>query len=170
MTEDLAYLTIAEAGARFRQRTLSPVELTRAVLDRIDATEDRVHSYVTVLAESALAEAETTERELFSGNDRGPLHGIPLALKDLYATAGIPTTAASRLLKDSVPVEDATAVAFLRRAGMVHLGKLVMHEFDIGGLGSSGTQSVESGAHAWRIEQRVRFSGCSRPVPWRAGK
>ncbi|MBI4497278.1 MAG: Asp-tRNA(Asn)/Glu-tRNA(Gln) amidotransferase subunit GatA [Chloroflexi bacterium] len=132
MSADLGYLSIAEAAARFRNRTLSPVEVVEALLDRIDALDGRLHAYLAVMAESAMAEARQSEQELLAGQDRGPLHGIPIALKDLYATAGTLTTAGSPVLADWVPEEDATVVTLLRQAGAVNLGKLTMHEFAFG--------------------------------------
>ena len=132
MTE-LHYLTIAEAGARIRARTLSPVELTRAVLDRIAAIDGAVNAYILVLADQAMAEAHAAEAEIASGTYRGPLHGIPIGLKDIYNTAGIRTTGHSALFRDHVPAEDATTVRLLREAGAVVLGKLATWEFAIGG-------------------------------------
>ena len=125
---DLPYASIRELGQRFRARTLSPVELTTALLRRIDALEPRLHTFVTVTAERALADAKAAEAALGRG-DPGPLLGIPVGYKDLYATRGIPTTAGSALLADWVPAADATCVTRLQNAGCVMLGKLITHEF-----------------------------------------
>ena len=130
---DLCYLTIAEAGELVRRQELSPVELTRAFLDRIEAVDDRLHAYITVLRNEALEEARIAEAEILNGDYRGPLHGIPLAHKDLYDTDGVRTTAGSNVYFDRVPTEDATVIARLRAAGSVLLGKLSMHEFALGG-------------------------------------
>ena len=130
---NLCYLTIAEAGELIRRQELSPVEFTRAFLDRIDAVDDRLHAFITVLRNEALEEARTAEAEILDGNYRGPLHGIPLAHKDLYDTAGVRTTAGSKVYMDRVPTDDATVIARLRAAGSVLLGKLSMHEFALGG-------------------------------------
>jgi aspartyl-tRNA(Asn)/glutamyl-tRNA(Gln) amidotransferase subunit A len=130
---DLCYLTIDEARDLLRRRRLSPVELTHAFLNRIEAVDHKTHAFVTVTAEAALEQARVAEAEIAHGKYRGPLHGIPIALKDLYNTRGVRTTAHSRVLADNVPLEDATAVARLRRAGAVILGKLAMHEFALGG-------------------------------------
>ena len=130
---DICYLTIGEASASLRRRELSPVELTQAFLERIDAVDGQLHSFITVLRDQALVEARAAEAEILRGQYRGPLHGIPIALKDLYDTAGVPTTCASRLYMNRVPAEDATAVARLRAAGTVLLGKLMMLEFALGG-------------------------------------
>ena len=130
---ELYYLTIAEAGPLLRQRQLSPVELVRAFLERIAAVDGQLHSYVTLLPEQALAEARRAEEEIRRGDYRGPLHGIPIGLKDLYDTAGIRTTAMSRVTPDRIPDTDATTVARLKDAGTILLGKLAMHEFALGG-------------------------------------
>jgi aspartyl-tRNA(Asn)/glutamyl-tRNA(Gln) amidotransferase subunit A len=132
-TTDLHFLTIAEVGPLIREGQLSPVDLTRAYLERIDAVDGRLDAFVTLLREEALSQARQAEAEIRAGNYRGPLHGIPVALKDLYDTAGIRTTAMSRVMPDRVPDEDATTVAKLYDAGVVLLGKLAMHEFASGG-------------------------------------
>ena len=130
---DLCYLTIGEAGAGLRRRDFSPVELTKACFERIDSIDGKLHSFITVTAALALQQAEQADRELKSRNDRGPLHGIPIALKDLYATKGIRTTCHSAVLEHWVPDHDATAAVKLREAGTILLGKLGMHEFAFGG-------------------------------------
>jgi aspartyl-tRNA(Asn)/glutamyl-tRNA(Gln) amidotransferase subunit A len=130
---DISYLTIAEAAAGLRGKKFSPVELTKACLDRIDAIDGKLHSFITVTADLALEQARRLEQELYSGRDRGPLHGIPVALKDLYATKGIRTTCHSAVLENWIPDHDATATAKLAHAGTILLGKLGMHEFAFGG-------------------------------------
>ena len=130
---ELCYLTIAQAGPLLRDRQLSPVELVRAYLERIETLDGDLRAYVTLLPERALAQAREVEAEILRGNYRGPLHGIPIGLKDLYDTAGILTTAMSRVTPDRVPTEDATTVAKLNEAGTILLGKLAMHEFALGG-------------------------------------
>ena len=130
---NLCYLTIREAGELMRRQELSPVELTRAFLDRIEAIDGRLHAYITLLKDESMATARSAEAEILRGNYRGPLHGIPIALKDLYDTAGIRTTAGSKVDKDRVPTVDATTTARLKAAGCVLLGKLGMHEFALGG-------------------------------------
>lgn len=132
-TTELCYLTIHEAGPLLKSRKLSPVELTRAFLDRIEQLDGTLHAYITLLRDRALAEARAAETEILRGDYKGPLHGIPIALKDLYDTQGIRTTASSRVMADRVPAEDATATACLASAGAVLLGKLAMHEFALGG-------------------------------------
>ncbi len=121
-----------------QQKTISPVELTRACLDRIDRLNPELNAFITVTAESALHEARTAEKEIGRGEWRGPLHGVPLAVKDLIDTAGVRTTAASTVLKDNVPTQDAEVVRRLRASGAVLLGKLNLHEFAYGGSGTIG--------------------------------
>jgi aspartyl-tRNA(Asn)/glutamyl-tRNA(Gln) amidotransferase subunit A len=130
---DLTKLSIADAGRRIAARDLSPVDLTRAYLERIEELNPRVNAYITVTADQALAQARSLEAEIAAGMNRGPLHGIPLGLKDNIDTAGIKTTAASAVYADRVPTEDAPVVQRLREAGAVFLGKLNMHEFAYGG-------------------------------------
>jgi aspartyl-tRNA(Asn)/glutamyl-tRNA(Gln) amidotransferase subunit A len=131
-SDDLAFGTIAEIAAQYRSRALSPVELTRALLGRIERLDPTLHAFVTVTAERALAEARAAEAALARGEAASPLLGIPLAYKDIYATRGIRTTAGSALLADWVPEDDATCVARLQKAGGVMLGKLTTHEFAFG--------------------------------------
>jgi aspartyl-tRNA(Asn)/glutamyl-tRNA(Gln) amidotransferase subunit A len=126
-------LSIAEAGRRLRAGALSPVALTQHCLARIAALDPRLHAFVLVTKERALADADRADRELKAGVDRGPMHGIPYALKDIYATAGIPTTCHSKLLLDNVPAEDCVVEAKLKSGGAILLGKLATHEFAIGG-------------------------------------
>jgi len=130
---NLYHLTIREASALLKSGQLSPVELTQSFLDRIEATDDRLHSFIIVLKEQALDDARLAEAEIRRGGYKGPLHGIPFALKDLYDTAGITTTSGSKVDIDRVPTEDATTTARLKAAGGILLGKLTMHEFALGG-------------------------------------
>lgn len=133
MTTELHFLTIAEASALLKARKLSPVELTQAFLDRIAALDGGLNAYLLPLPEQALAAARRAEAAIASGDWKGPLHGIPIGLKDIYNTAGIATTGHSALFRDHVPAEDAVTVAKLRAAGAVILGKLSTWEFAIGG-------------------------------------
>ncbi len=125
--------TIADLGARLRRKEISPVEVTRLCLDRIEKLNPTLNAFITVMADSALAEARVAEDEIMRGAWRGPLHGVPVALKDLIDTAGIRTTAASELLANRVPSEDAEVVRRLRQAGAVIVGKNNLHEFAYGG-------------------------------------
>jgi aspartyl-tRNA(Asn)/glutamyl-tRNA(Gln) amidotransferase subunit A len=131
--DQLTKLSIEEAGKRIAAKQLSPVELTRAYLARIEQLQPKVNAYITVLADRALEQARALEAEIMAGKNRGPLHGIPIGLKDNIDTAGIKTTAASAVYADRVPTEDAPVVTKLRDAGAVFLGKLNMHEFAYGG-------------------------------------
>ena len=133
MSAPLHYLTIAEAAPRIEARELSPVALTEAYLARIQAIDGGLNAYVLVTAERARADARRAEAEIAAGHYRGPLHGIPIALKDIINTAGIRTTCHSHLLIDHVPSEDADCVRRLSEAGAVLLGKLATHEFAFGG-------------------------------------
>src|SRR6185437_8912492 len=130
---DLSFLTIAEAAKLIEARQLSPVELTTSLVQRIERENPKLDAFVTLTAEHALAQAQVAEAEIANGDYRGPLHGIPFGLKDIYATAGILTTAHSRILADNVPQEDAAATAKLYDAGGILMGKLATHEFAHGG-------------------------------------
>jgi len=130
---DPAFLTIAELSRLYDQRELSPVEVTRSLLDRIATHDGKLHSFIRVTPEVALADAQVAERELMAGRRRGPLHGIPYALKDIVETAGIPTTGHSKLCQDHVPTADAHLVTLLKAGGAVLMGKLATWEFALGG-------------------------------------
>ena len=132
-SHDLASLTVKQASDLLRRRDVSPVELTQACLTRIDRFNPAINAFITITREQALATARQMEAEQKSGKWRGPLHGIPVALKDNIDTAGIRTTAASGVLKDRVPAEDAEVVVRLKGAGAILLGKLNLHEFALGG-------------------------------------
>src|SRR6202011_5466042 len=122
-----------EASELVRQRKVSPVELTHACLAQIEKLNPALNAFITVTAESATAEARAAEAEVQRGKWRGPLHGVPIALKDLFDTAGVRTTAASGVFKDRIPTEDADVVRRLKAAGAVLLGKTNMQEFAFGG-------------------------------------
>ena len=131
--EDLTALGIAEAGRRLKSGTLSPVDLTQAYLGRIRRLDPQINAYITVTAESALAEAGTAAAEIAAGRHRGPLHGVPIALKDNIDTFDMPTTSGVALFRDFVPAKDAFLVARLRRAGAIILAKATLGELG-GGL------------------------------------
>src|SRR5215813_14991909 len=128
------YLTIAEAERLIEKRELLPVELVDSRLDRIARLDGRLHSFIRVLADAARHEARATEAEIAAGRYRGPLHGIPIGLKDIYETAGVATTGHSKVMQDHVPQADAVAVAKLREAGAVIVGELATHEFGLAGI------------------------------------
>jgi aspartyl-tRNA(Asn)/glutamyl-tRNA(Gln) amidotransferase subunit A len=125
--------TIAEASAQIAARKLSPVELTKSCLAKIEQLDDTLHAFIVVTAERALADARAAEARIMAGRAKGPLDGIPIAHKDIYNTAGIATTAHSRLLQGNIPSEDAHTARLLAEAGTVMLGKLATHEFAMGG-------------------------------------
>jgi aspartyl-tRNA(Asn)/glutamyl-tRNA(Gln) amidotransferase subunit A len=124
---------ISELSLKIRDRSISPVELTHECLNRIDELNPKLNAFITVTAESALERARLAEREIYRGNYLGPLHGIPIGLKDIIDTAGVRTTAASALFKDRIPTEDAEVVRRLRAGGAIFLGKQNLHEFAYGG-------------------------------------
>ncbi|HVB66725.1 MAG TPA: amidase [Acetobacteraceae bacterium] len=130
---DLHFLSIAQAAGLIARRQLSPVDLTRALLDRIAAIDPQLNAFLLVTADRALDQARTAEAEIMAGRYRGPLHGIPIGLKDIYCTKGIRTTGHSRTRVDFIPGFDATTVRLLDRAGAILLGKLATHEFAHGG-------------------------------------
>ncbi len=142
--------TIAQLAPRLRRKEVSPVELTQACLRRIEKLNPALNAFITVTADSALAEAQLAESELIRGEWRGPLHGIPIALKDLIDTAGTRTTAASALFEHRIPAQDAEVVHRLRDAGAIILGKNNLHEFAYGG---SSLVSFFGDVHnPWNVE------------------
>lgn len=135
--ETLCWLSIDELVRRYRARDLSPVEVTRALLDRVGALNGRLNCFLALLESSALSEAREAERRYLAGSPFGPLDGVPVSVKDLFDIAGLPTTAASRILADSVAEADSAVVERLRAAGAVLLGKTNLHEFAYGPTGVS---------------------------------
>ena len=125
--------SIAEISELIRKGRVSPVEVTRECLETIERLNPTLNAFITVTAESALAEAAQAEKEIQAGRWRGPLHGIPIGLKDLIDTAGVRTTAASAVHKDRIPTADADVATKLRAAGAVFVGKHNLHEFAYGG-------------------------------------
>ena len=131
--DDRTGLALSEASQLVRSKKVSPVELTHECLSRIQRLNPKLNAFITVTADSAVAEARQAEAEVQHDRWRGPFHGIPIALKDLVDTAGVHTTAASGVFKDRVPTEDAEIVRRLKAAGAVFLGKLNLQEFAYGG-------------------------------------
>ena len=166
-TDELHYLTIGQAGRLIRECRLSPVELTRAFLERIDELDGTLTSYITVLHDAAMADARRTEAEILAGDYRGPLHGIPIALKDIYDTRGVRTTASSRVLADRIPDRDATTTERLRAAGSVLLGKLATHEFALGG--PDPTCGGPLAKNPWNVEHIPSGSSSGSGVAVAAG-
>jgi len=130
-------ISISEAAELLRQKKISPVDLATACLDRIERLNPLLNAFITVTDESAMAQARVAEEEIQRGDWRGPLHGIPIGLKDLIDTAGVRTTCGSALFADRVPTEDAFVVQRLKRAGAVLLGKQNLQEFAYGGTSAS---------------------------------
>jgi aspartyl-tRNA(Asn)/glutamyl-tRNA(Gln) amidotransferase subunit A len=124
--------TIADLGRKLRAKELRAVDVVEACLQRIDAENPRLNAFILVMAEEARRQALDADRELAAGRDRGPLHGVPVSIKDLFDVRGTPTTAASRVREGHVAAEDAPAIAHLREAGAVFVGKTNLHEFALG--------------------------------------
>ena len=125
----IPFLTASQLSKLIESKEISPVEATEAYLDRIQEVDGDLNSYITVTREQALEAARLAEQEIASGMNRGPLHGVPIAVKDQFNTDGVLTTGGSSILKDNVPEEDATVISKLKDAGAVLLGKLNMSEF-----------------------------------------
>ena len=126
---EIPFLSASELSSLIASKQVSPVDATEAYLDRIDQVDGRLNSYITVCRQDALQGAQEAEQAIAAGRHLGPMHGIPVAVKDQFNTAGIRTTGGSRIMADFVPDEDATVIANLKRAGAVLLGKLNMSEF-----------------------------------------
>ena len=139
--------TILELSAAIRKRQISPVELTRKCLDRIRKKNPVLNAFIFVTEDLAMDQARQAEQEIVRGQWRGPIHGIPIGLKDLIDTADIPTTAASKLYKDRIAIQNADVVNKLNAAGAVLLGKQNLHEFAYGG--SSMISAFGEGRNAW---------------------
>jgi aspartyl-tRNA(Asn)/glutamyl-tRNA(Gln) amidotransferase subunit A len=135
-SQDLTSLTLKEASVLLRRKTASPVDLTQACLERIETYNSELNAFITVTKDEAIKTARAMEVEQHPGKWRGPLHSIPIALKDNIDTAGIRTAAASELFKHRVPTEDAEVVRRLKNAGAILLGKTNLHEFAYGGTSS----------------------------------
>jgi aspartyl-tRNA(Asn)/glutamyl-tRNA(Gln) amidotransferase subunit A len=131
--DDLVWLGAAEAAALIRAKRLSPTELVQAYLDRIDRLDGALHAYITVCRAEALTAARAVEEALARGEAAGPLHGVPIAVKDQFHARGVSTTAGSRVLAGTIADDDATVIARLRGAGAILLGKLNLSEFALGG-------------------------------------
>ena len=131
---ELAFLSASDLSRLIQSKEVSPVEATQAYLDRIASLDHRFNSYLTVMREQALADAQQAEEDIASGQHKGPMHGVPVAVKDQFWSKGVRSTGGSRILADFVPDEDATVIANLRKAGAVVLGKTNMTEFAITGF------------------------------------
>ena len=165
MTDNLAYATIEELAPRIAAGDLSPVELTQMQLDRIEAADSRLKSYATVMADSALAEAQQAQDEIAAGNYRGPLHGIPIAVKDLCYTTGVRTMGGTKVLEDFVPDFDSTVVARFKEAGAVLLGKLNLTEGAMAGYNRARQVPV----NPWAADRWTGVSSSGSGVATAAG-
>jgi aspartyl-tRNA(Asn)/glutamyl-tRNA(Gln) amidotransferase subunit A len=156
VTDELHHLTIAAAAQLIRSRKLSPVDYVDALLKRIESLDSQLDAFITVTADLARRQARQAEVEIMSGRYRGPLHGIPFALKDIYNTQGILTSGGSKVCGDNIPTSDASATRMLYDAGAVLLGKLQTHEFAHGG--PSFDLPWPPARNPWRLEH---FTGGS---------
>src|SRR5438874_3052305 len=130
--DELCFLEITQVAALLRGRQVSPREVTRAYVERIDRLNPALNAYITVFADSVLNAAAQAEQEIAQGDYRGPLHGVPIGIKDLFDFAGVPTTMGSKILRDNVAAQDAAVVSRLKQAGALILGKHNLHEFAFG--------------------------------------
>jgi aspartyl-tRNA(Asn)/glutamyl-tRNA(Gln) amidotransferase subunit A len=133
--EQLTALSLTEASTKIHDRSVTPTQLTKAILDRIETYDPKLNSFITVMRDEALQQAAQLDAEQKTGKVRGPLHGIPIAAKDNVDTAGIRTTAASQVFATRVPQEDADIIRRLKAAGAIVIGKLTLHEFALGCTG-----------------------------------
>ena len=157
---DLPFLSASELSRLMAAKEVSPVEATEAYLERIESLDGKLRAFVTVTAELALAAAKEAEREIAAGNHRGPMHGVPVAVKDQIYTNGILTTGGSPVFNDFVPTEDATVITNLKKAGAVLLGKLNMTEFATTGL----SHQFDPPRNPWDLDRSTggSSSGSSR--------
>src|SRR6185437_15521506 len=162
---DLYYMSLREVARRIRSRELSPVDLTRLMLDRIAKIDPRLKSYATVMSEQALADARAALQEIEAGRYRGPLHGVPIGIKDLCYTKGVRTMGGTAVLKDFVPTFDATVVSKLRSAGAVVLGKLNLSE----GAAAGYNPAFDVPINPWRADRWPGMSSSGSGVATAAG-
>lgn len=144
MKESIFYRSIKELSKLIQEQKISPVEVVDGCLKRIETHNPTLNAFITILSNQAREQAKAAEAEIKSGKWRGPLHGIPVGIKDFYDTAGIKTTAAFQYFKDRVPKKDAEGVARLKEAGAIIIGKMNMHQL---GMGTTGLDSFFGAAH-----------------------
>jgi aspartyl-tRNA(Asn)/glutamyl-tRNA(Gln) amidotransferase subunit A len=164
---DLFYLSLTEAAALIKSRRLSPVELTRAILDRIDRVDGKVGAFITVTGDEALRAARDAEQAIGRRTYRGPLHGIPFAVKDTHYTKGIRTTANTPVLADFIPDFDATVVTRLKQAGGVLIGKTKLPEFSFGSAGEGG--AFPDAKNPWNLSRTPGGSSSGSAAALAAG-
>jgi amidase len=165
MSDNLHFMQLTELAARLEAREISPVEVTQLQLSRIAALDGQLHSYALVTPESALAAAKSAEASIAAGRYRGPLHGVPLGVKDLFWTKGIPTSGGMPLRRQFRPPEDATVVARLKDSGAVLLGKLQMTE----GAYSDHHPAIEPPRNPWNADVWPGISSSGPAVATAAG-
>jgi amidase len=158
MTADLHYSGLVDVGRKIQARELSPLEATKAMLERIEKLDGKLKSFAYVMADSALAAAAAAEQEITSGKIKGPLHGVPVAVKDLCWVKGAPAAHGMTIHRDFRPTEDATVVARLKDAGAIILGKLQQTEgaYADHHQDRSAEKSLERRSVAWRIFEWLR--------------
>jgi aspartyl-tRNA(Asn)/glutamyl-tRNA(Gln) amidotransferase subunit A len=164
---DVHWLTAAELSAAYAARRISPVELVRALLDRISAHDSKINAFINLDATAALDAAREAEKEILAGRARGPLHGVPVGIKDIIDIAGLPTTCHSKLMLDNVAREDAPVIARLRAAGAILLGKLALHEFATGG--PSFDLPVPPARNPWNLDHHPGGSSSGSGAALAAG-
>ena len=159
------YASLAEVGGRLRRREITSVEITQQCLERIETIDHKLGAFLTLTADRALRDAEQADRELQRGVDRGPLHGIPIAVKDAFATKEVRTTANSRLYRDFIPTQNAAVVEHLVQGGAVMLGKLTMDELGYGGPVVSDSLTPQP-RNPWNLNHVTggSSSGCGAAV------
>lgn len=165
--DELLFTSIDSVSRSLHDRRVSPVELTQSCLDRISRFDSRIHAFISVDANGALEQARIAEAEIASGNWRGPLHGVPIAVKDLIDVAGLKTTAASRVLENRIASQDADVVRRLKQAGAVIIGKTNLHEFAFGGSGIISAYGPV--ANAWDLQRTTGGSSSGSAAAVAAG-
>ena len=162
-SDELTRLTISELAPMIKAREVSPVEVTESVLAQVDRLQPKLNSFITVLHDQAMAQAKEAEAALVRGEYKGPLHGVPIGIKDNIATSGIRTTVGTKVLADHIPDEDAWVVTLCKQAGAIILGKENMEEFAYGS--TSNNQHYGAVHNPWDLD---RIPGGSRW--WRRGQ
>ena len=167
-SQEIPFLTISRLAPLIKEREISPLEVVNAFLERVDLIDRHTNAFITLMREEALSAARQAEKQIVAGNYLGPLHGVPIGLKDLFYTKGVRTTAGSKIERwaQFVPEEDATAVSNLKKAGAILLGKTNLPEFALSSSQRYSTppQSLEPGhVHRW-VQQRLRGGHSRLPV------
>jgi aspartyl-tRNA(Asn)/glutamyl-tRNA(Gln) amidotransferase subunit A len=150
--QEWLWLPLSDLAAQIQRKKVSPVELTGAVLERLEHLNTRLNAFITTLGEQVLQAAQRAEQDVLAGRRCGPLHGVPLALKDIFAMRGVRMTAGSQALASWVPDEDATVLARLKAAGAIFVGTLNLYEFATGAVMTPGTRA----AAGWRCRTMWR--------------